>query len=105
MKEPCVYLLSSRYHGTLYTGVTSDLIKRVWQHKSDLVAGFTRKYGVHQLVWYELHATMHEAIAREKAIKEWKRAWKIELVEQSNPQWRDLYDGIIGKTGSRRSPG
>ncbi len=95
MKEPCVYLLSSRYHGTLYTGVTSDLIKRVWQHKSDLVAGFTRKYGVHQLVWYELHATMHEAIAREKAIKEWKRAWKIELVEQSNPQWRDLYDGII----------
>ena len=94
MKEPCVYILSSRYHGTLHTGVTSDLIKRVWQHKSHLVQGFTRKYGVHQLVWYELHATMHEAIAREKAIKEWKRAWKIELIEQSNPQWHDLYNEI-----------
>ncbi len=95
MKEPCVYILSSRYHGTLYAGVTSDLIKRIWQHKSNLVEGFTRKYGVHQLVWYELHATMHEAIAREKAIKEWKRIWKIELVEQGNPQWRDLYDEIV----------
>lgn len=95
MKEPCVYLLSSRYHGSLYTGVTSDLIRRVWQHRSDLVAGFTRKYGVHQLVWYELHAAMHEAIAREKAIKEWKRTWKIELIEQSNPQWLDLYAGIV----------
>jgi putative endonuclease len=95
MKEPCVYLLSSRYRGTLYTGVTSDLIKRVWQHKSDFVAGFTQKYGVHELVWYELHATMHEAIARERAIKEWKRAWKIELIEQGNPQWRDLYSEIV----------
>ena len=95
MKEPCVYLLASRYRGTLYAGVTSDLIKRIWQHKSDLVAGFTRKYGVHQLVWYELHTTMHEAIAREKTIKEWKRVWKIELIEQSNPQWHDLYNEII----------
>ena len=95
MKEPCVYLLASRYRGTLYAGVTSDLIKRIWQHKSDLVAGFTRKYGAHQLVWYELHATMHEAIAHEKAIKEWKPAWKIELIERSNPQWHDLYNEII----------
>lgn len=95
MREPCVYLLSSQYRGTLHTGVTSDLIKRVWQHKSDFVAGFTRKYGVHHLVWYELHATMHEAIAREKAIKEWKRAWKVELIEKGNPQWRDLYGEIV----------
>ena len=75
-------------------GVTSNLAQRVWQHKSDLVEGFTKRYGVHTLVWYEVHATMESAIAREKAIKEWKRAWKMALIEKSNPQWRDLYEEL-----------
>ena len=90
-KEPCVYILASRRNGTLYTGVTSSLIKRVWEHKSDLVEGFTKRYGVHILVWYELHSSMESAITREKAIKEWKRRWKLELIEGINPGWRDLY--------------
>ena len=75
-------------------GVTSNLTQRVWQHKSDLVAGFTARYGVHTLVWYEAHGTMESAIGREKAIKNWKRAWKIALIEKSNPQWRDLYEEL-----------
>ena len=91
MKQPCVYILASERNGTLYVGVTSNLVKRVWEHKSDLVGGFTRRYGVHTLVWYEGHETMASAIAREKAIKEWRRAWKLELVEERNPAWRDLY--------------
>ena len=90
-KLPCVYILASRRNGTLYVGVTSDLIKRVWQHKNDLVEGFTKQYGVHALVWYEPHETMDSAIKREKAIKKWNRKWKLKLIEQSNPQWRDLY--------------
>ena len=93
-KEPCVYILASRRNGTLYTGVTSSLIKRVWEHKSDLVEGFTKRYGVHILVWYELHSSMESAITREKAIKEWKRRWKLELIEGINPGWRDLYDEL-----------
>ena len=95
MKQPCVYLLASRRNGTLYTGVTSNLIQRVWQHKNNLVDGFTKKYGVHTLVWFEVHQTMPSAIEREKAIKEWRRAWKIELIESVNPQWRDLYEDIV----------
>ena len=95
MKQPCVYLLASRWNGTLYVGVTSDLVKRVWEHKHNVVAGFTKKYRIHDLVWFEQHATMDSAIAREKAIKEWKRAWKIELIEKSNPKWIDLYPDII----------
>ena len=92
MKQPGVYILASRRNGTLYTGVTSDLVRRIWQHNNDLVKGFTQKYRVHTLVWYEPHATMESAIGREKAIKEWKRAWKIELIETHNPEWRDLYE-------------
>lgn len=92
---PCVYLLASRQRGTLYIGVTSDLIQRVWQHKHDQASGFTKKYGIHILVWYEMHATMESAISREKSLKAWKRAWKIELVESSNPEWRDLYGDIL----------
>ena len=84
MKQPCVYILASKRNGTLYTGVTSDLVQRVWQHKNGVVEGFTKRYGVHLLVWFEIHETMASAIAREKAIKEWKRAWKIELIEKSN---------------------
>lgn len=95
MKQPCVYLLASKRNGTLYTGVTSDLIQRVWQHKNDVVEGFTKRYQVHTLVWFEVHETMASAIAREKAIKEWKRAWKVELIEKNNPTWRDLYDEIV----------
>ncbi len=94
-KEPCVYILASRRNGTLYTGVTSSLIKRIWEHKSDPVEGFTKRYGVHVLVWYELHSNMESAITREKAIKEWKKRWKLELIEGMNPDWRDLYDELI----------
>lgn len=96
MKQPCVYILASQRNGTLYIGVTSDLVKRVWQHKSDLIAGFTNEYRVHALVWFEMHATMDSAIRREKAIKEWKRDWKVRLIERSNPLWRDLYADIVG---------
>jgi len=95
MKQPCVYLLASKRNGTLYTGVTSDLIQRVWQHKNDAVESFTKRYGVHTLVWFEVHETMASAIASEKAIKEWKRAWKVELIEKNNRTWRDLYDEIV----------
>ena len=94
-KIPCVYILSSKRNGTLYIGVTSDLGQRVWQHKNDLVGGFTRRYGVHDLVWYEVHETMESAITRENALKRWKRAWKIELIEKSNSMWRDLYSEIL----------
>jgi putative endonuclease len=93
--QPAVYMLASGRNGTLYTGVTSDLIRRVWEHKHDVVDGFTKTYGVHRLVWYELHETMNAAIGREKAIKNWKRIWKIELIEQSNDEWRDLYATIL----------
>jgi len=95
IKHPCVYLLASRRNGTLYVGVTSDLIKRVWEHKNDLVEGFTRRYGVHTLVWFEQHESMSEAIAREKAIKAWRRRWKVELIQRTNPQWRDLYPELL----------
>ena len=93
-KQPAVYLLASKRNGTFYTGVTSDLIKRVWEHKNNAVDGFTKKYNVHNLVWYEVHETMESAIQREKAIKEWKRMWKIELIEDMNPSWEDLYSKI-----------
>lgn len=95
MKQPCVYILASKRNGTLYTGVTSDLIARIWQHKQNLVEGFTKKYHVHALVWYEVHEEISAAIAREKAIKKWNRAWKIEMIEKANPEWRDLYDEIV----------
>ena len=94
-KQPCVYMLASRRNGTLYVGVTSHLIKRVWEHKNDLVAGFTRQYGVHSLVWYEQHESMMTAIQREKAIKAWKRQWKLALIEAGNPDWRDLYENLF----------
>ena len=94
-RRPYVYLLASSRNGTLYVGVTSNLTQRVWQHKGELSQGFTQRYGVHTLVWYEGHDTMESAIAREKAIKGWKRAWKIALIEKSNAQWRDLYEELI----------
>ena len=95
MKLPCVYILASKRNGTLYVGVTSNLIGRVWQHKNDMVEGFTKRCGVHTLIWYELHESMAGAIAREKAMKEWRRAWKLELIENCNPTWCDLYEEIV----------
>ena len=87
----CVYLLASRPQGTLYVGVTSNLVRRVWQHKTNAVPGFSSRYGVDRLVWFEIHSLWDAAIRREKQIKEWKRAWKIQLIESDNPQWIDLY--------------
>jgi len=94
-KQPAVYILASKRNGTLYTGVTSDLLKRVWEHKNDLVESFTRRYHVHFLVWYELHETMESSILREKRIKGWKREWKLRLIESANPNWKDLYHSIV----------
>ncbi len=89
--QPCVYILASRRNGTLYIGVTSDLRRRIWEHRTDVVEGFTKRYGVHMLVYFEFHSTMANAILREKQIKKWRRAWKIQLIEQDNPAWHDLY--------------
>ena len=91
MKQPCVYILSSKRNGTLYIGVTSNFVQRVWQHKHDLVDSFSKRYKTHILVWYEVHENMESAISREKALKRWKRAWKIALIEDTNSVWRDLY--------------
>jgi len=93
-KQPYVYILASEKYGTLYTGVTSDLPKRIWQRRNDLVEGFTNTYRVHKLVWYEQHGAMESAILREKAIKKWRRDWKLKLIEANNQDWRDLYDEI-----------
>ena len=95
MKQPCVYILASARNGTLYTGVTSDLVKWVWEHKHDLVEGFAKRYAVHTLVWFEVHDEMLAAIAREKTIKGGKRRWKLELIEKTNPHWRDLYPHLL----------
>ena len=94
-RQPCVYLLASKRNGTLYTGATSNMLKRVWEHKNNLVESFTSNHGVHTLVWYEVHETMETAIQREKAIKNWRRAWKMNVIEEVNPEWRDLYPGLL----------
>jgi putative endonuclease len=96
-KTPAVYILASRRNGTLYIGVTSDLAQRVSLHKQDLIKGFTRKYRVHRLVYYEMHPTMDAAILREKQLKEWRRLWKIRLIESMNPAWVDLFDERTGE--------
>jgi putative endonuclease len=93
-RQPCVYILASKRNGTLYTGVTSDVAQRVWQHRNGEASSFTRKYGCNLLVYVELHETMEDAIVREKRIKEWQRAWKLRLIEEANPEWRDHYDDI-----------
>lgn len=95
MKQPAVYILASQRNGTLYIGVTSNLVQRVWQHKQDLVEGFTKKYSVHILVYFEQHEDMQSAITREKQLKKWNRAWKLSLIEKQNPQWLDLWQQII----------
>jgi len=101
MKQSYLYILASKKNGTLYTGVTSDLVKRVYEHKQNLVEGFTRKYHVRTLVFYEIHHDIQEAILREKQIKKWNRQWKLRLIEEMNPDWRDLYQEITGFPPSR----
>ena len=94
-KQPAVYILANKRNGTLYIGVTSHLRKRAWEHKNDLIEGFTKRYGVHRLVYYELHEDMESAINKEKQMKKWNRAWKLELIEKQNPDWKDLWEGIL----------
>ena len=89
-----VYILASKRNGTLYIGMTNNLVRRVWEHKNNVVEGFTKKYGVHQLVWYEVADTPQAAITREKQLKKWNRAWKLKLIEAGNPEWKDLCDEI-----------
>ncbi|OHB62081.1 MAG: hypothetical protein A2168_05785 [Planctomycetes bacterium RBG_13_50_24] len=95
MRQYYVYILASKKNRTLYIGVTNNLLKRVYEHKNDLMGGFTQKYRVHNLVYYEVYSDILDAITREKGMKKWKRQWKIELFEKSNPQWRDLYSDIM----------
>jgi putative endonuclease len=90
-----VYIMANKRNGTLYIGVTSNLVQRAWQHKEEQVEGFSSKYGVKLLVYFEVHVTAESAISREKQIKKWKRAWKLNLIEQSNPEWKNLYETII----------
>jgi putative endonuclease len=93
-KSSYVYILASEPYGVLYIGVTSNLVKRVWEHREGVVDGFSKQYGVKQLVWFEVHSEIIHAISREKQIKKWNRDWKVNLIQQSNPDWRDLYDEI-----------
>jgi len=102
MKRPTVYILASRRNGTLYTGVTSDLVQRVSEHRNHAIPGFTERYAVDHLVWFEVHPSMESAIRREKAIKQWRRSWKLQLIEKGNPCWRDLFASIVdGVAGGR----
>ena len=89
-----VYILASKRNGTLYVGMTDDLVKRIWQHRNGLIAGFTKRYGVKFLVWYELHESRESAFARERQIKKWNRVWKLEMIERTNPTWTDLWDEL-----------
>ena len=93
--QPAVYILASQKNGTLYIGVTGNLVQRIWQHKNDLVEGFTKRYGIHMLVYYELHSDINSAITREKQLEKWNREWKLGLIAQNNPQWHDLWPTII----------
>jgi putative endonuclease len=95
MKAGCVYIMASARNGTLYIGVTSDLVKRVWEHRNGVVSGFTRKYGCKLLVWYEAHDDLQQARLRELQIKKWKRLWKLSEIEQMNPDWEDLYPALF----------
>ena len=94
-RYPAVYIVASQRNGTLYTGVTSDLPGRIWQHRNGSFEGFSKRYGCKILVWFEMHETMESAILREKQIKEWQRAWKLRLIEERNPDWTDLYESLF----------
>ena len=96
MKQSYVYILASGKNGTLYIGVTCDLVKRIYEHKQNIIDGFTKKYAIHTLVYFEIHEDIREAISREKRIKKWNRNWKLRLIEEFNPEWRDLYNEIAG---------
>ncbi|HMI97336.1 MAG TPA: GIY-YIG nuclease family protein [Micropepsaceae bacterium] len=95
MRGYYVYILASDRNGTLYVGVTNDLARRVYEHRNDLVEGFTKRYGVHRLVWFEIHGDINEAILREKRIKKWNRSWKLRLIEKMNPDWIDLTEKLM----------
>ncbi|MFH1700776.1 MAG: GIY-YIG nuclease family protein [Candidatus Zixiibacteriota bacterium] len=95
MKQYYVYIMASERNGTLYIGITNDLVRRVLEHKNDLIEGFTKKYGVHKLVYFEHTADVESSIAREKQVKKWNRKWKLRLIEESNPNWNDLYNDIV----------
>ena len=95
VKRACVYILASKPNGTLYIGVTSDIARRAFEHRSDAVDGFTKRYGVHRLVYVEFHETVPDAIPREKRLKKWRRSWKVQLIQQSNPDWCDLYEDLL----------
>ncbi len=99
MKQFLVYILASKSYGTLYVGVTNDLVRRVYEHKHNMVPGFTQKHGVHKLVYYEVHQDVKQAITREKQIKRWKRQWKLNLIDQHNPAWKDLYHDVSPDNG------
>ncbi|MCX6640937.1 MAG: GIY-YIG nuclease family protein [bacterium] len=103
MRNSYVYILANKRNGTLYIGVTTDLIRRISEHKRDLIGGFTKKYCCHQLVYFEEHDSVEQAIVREKNMKEWKRKWKLELIEKTNPDWKDLWDDLLN-SGFRLSP-
>ena len=94
-KLPSIYILTNKPLGTMYIGVTSNLPQRIWQHKTKVTKGFTEKYNLNKIVWYEAHEDMMSAIQREKALKAWKRDWKIRIIEEMNPLWRDLYDDLF----------
>ncbi|MGH8225721.1 MAG: GIY-YIG nuclease family protein [Gammaproteobacteria bacterium] len=96
MRHPAVYILASKPGGVLYVGVTSNLVKRAWEHRNDAVEGFTRRYHVHRLVYFEQYDAMLDAIEREKELKKWRRAWKIALIEKDNPRWVDLWPDLVG---------
>jgi putative endonuclease len=90
-----VYIIASRKNGTLYIGMTDNLVQRIWMHRNRILPGFTRQHGVQKLVWYEQHETREAAITRERQLKKWNRIWKLEIIERNNPGWRDLYDEIV----------
>lgn len=94
MKQPCVYIMASRKRGALYTGVTTDLLKRIYEHKNEIIKGHTSKYEIKSLVYYEIHENMESAITKEKLVKRWKRDWKYNIIEKDNPDWNDLYHAL-----------
>ncbi|MFK2856032.1 GIY-YIG nuclease family protein [Dyella humi] len=95
LRQPSVYMLTNKRNGVLYVGVTSDLVQRIWQHRSGFVSSFTRHHGAYNLVWYERHETLESAIRREKLLKKWHRRWKLALIENTNPYWNDLYSTLL----------
>ena len=94
-KSPCVYIITNKKNGTLYIGVTSNLIKRMWEHRKKIIDGFSKKHKLQQLIYYELHETLDSAITREKQLKKWNRQWKLRLIEENNPNWNDLYFSLF----------